>query len=258
MGLVRSHRFQFPAGQVPDWALGARAGIHFQGELMNTLSKKIIVVAVTCGLSACASIVGGRYQPVSVDTRVGDHSIVGANCTLTNDRGEVHVTTPGTVMVHRASAPLNISCEKGGSKIGEQSLPSHIRPMIWGNIVFGGLIGIIVDFSDGAAHHYPQMVTVMSKMASAAGQSSAVTTMSSSVTNQSGGLASMDSRIGKSMFTAAQNLAAREQCDSAIRVLMADGQRALFEADCSAGAPIKIECQQDQCTSLHAGTAATM
>lgn len=224
---------------------------------MHTLSKKIIVLAVTCGLSACASIVGGRYQPVSVDARVGDHGIVGANCTLTNDRGEVHVTTPGTVMVHRASAPLSISCEKGGAKIGEQSIPSHIRPMVWGNIVFGGLIGIIVDFSDGAAHHYPQMVTVMSQMASAAGQTSAVT-MSTSVTSQSGGLASLDSRIGKPMFIAAQNLAAREQCDSAIRVLMADGQRALFETDCAAGAPIKIECKQDQCTSLHAGAAATM
>lgn len=225
---------------------------------MKSLSKKVIVVAVTCGLSACASIVGGRYQPVSVDARAGDQSIVGADCTLTNDRGQVHVITPGTVMVHRASAPLSINCEKSGANVGEQSLPSHIRPMVWGNIVFGGLIGIIVDFSDGAAHHYPQMVTVMSQMASTAGEPSTGATTAMPAAGQSGGLASMDPRIGKSMFNAAQNVAAREQCDSAIRVLMADGPRALFEASCAAAAPIKIECQQDQCTSMHADTGNTM
>ncbi|OOG59922.1 hypothetical protein [Rhodanobacter sp. C03] len=225
---------------------------------MNSLSKQIIVVAVTCGLSACASIIGGRYQPVSIDARAGDQSIVGADCTLTNDRGQVHVTTPGTVIVHRASAPLSISCEKGGTKVAEQSVPSHVRGMVWGNIVFGGLIGVIVDFSDGAAHHYPQMVTVMSQMVSTAGQAdTGATTMGAPAAGQSGGLASLDPRIGKPMFNAAQNVAAREQCDSAIRVLMADGQRALFEASCAAAAPIKIECQQDRCTSMHADSGNT-
>lgn len=242
---------------------------------MDSLSKKIAVLVVTGSLSACASIVGGRYQPVSVDARTASQSqsIVGADCTLTNDRGVVHVITPGTANVHRAAAPLAISCEKNGTKIGEASLPAHVRGMVWGNILFGGLIGIIVDFSDGAAHHYPQTATVVSQVAPAdtrvgngvvaadppAGGATAVavTAVAASTvaaTNaQSGGLASLDPRIGRSTFTAAQNVSAREQCDSAIRVVMVDGSRALFEASCPAGAPIKIECQQDQCSSLHAG-----
>jgi hypothetical protein len=162
-------------------------------------------------------------------------------------------------MVHRAHGPLNIDCQKGGAQIAEQSVPSHIRPMVWGNFLFGGGIGFIVDFSDGAAHHYPQMVTVTSQMASAAGQTySGMTTMATPAAGQSGSLASMDPRIGKPMFNAAQNVAARAQCDSAIRVLMADGQRALFEASCQAGASVKIECQQDQCTPMHGDTTSTM
>lgn len=227
---------------------------------MHSLNRKIIVVAMVGGLSACASIVGGRYQPVTVDTRSANQDIVGAECTLSNDRGQFHVTTPGTVTVHRASGPLDIRCRKDGADIAEQSFPSSIRPMVWGNLLIGGLVGIIIDFSDGAAHHYPRTVTVTSAgtgnplAASATPYQAAPSYQAPLPAGQPNGLASMDGRIGKSMFDAAQNVAAREQCDRAIHVVMVDGPHALLKTSCSATTSIEIECQQDRCSALHAST----
>ena len=120
---------------------------------MNQLSKKAAVLGLTCGLSACASIVGGTHQHLSVETHSTSQDVVGADCTVSNERGEQHVTTPGIVTVHRGSGPIQVRCVKDGEAIGDQSFASTVRPMEWGNILFGGLIGLVVDFSDDAAHH---------------------------------------------------------------------------------------------------------
>ncbi|MBB6246845.1 hypothetical protein [Rhodanobacter sp. A1T4] len=231
---------------------------------MHQLSKKAAVLGLTCGLSACASIVGGTHQHLSVETRSTNQDIVGADCTVTNERGEQHVTTPGIVTVHRGSGPLDVRCVKDGAPIGGQSFASTVRPMEWGNILFGGLIGLVVDFSDDAAHHYPDVLKVMTTYsgqqtsntyyvpsAAAPGAVSAPVLMGPS---QSDGLASLDNRISPATFNAAQNVAARQQCDRAIHVVMADGQRALFESTCPASTTLQIECKAAECVPVHTAT----
>ena len=226
---------------------------------MRQLSKRATVLGLTCGLSACASIVGGTHQHLSVETRSASHEIVNAECTVSNSRGEQSVSTPGVVTVHRDSGPVDIRCVKDGAPIGSQQFSAHVRPMVWGNLLFGGLIGVIVDFSDGAARHYPNVLEVMTTYS---GPSAFASNAQSGPINDAGprssghapaeanGLASMDGRISPAMFNAAQNVAATRQCARDIHVVMADGKRALFVSRCAASAPLQIECNESACEPL--------
>lgn len=229
---------------------------------MQHLWKKGLVFACAMSLAACASITGGRYQNVAVEARAADQKVT-ADCTLSNGRGMVHVVTPATAVVRRSSQNLNVTCQKDGRQIAQQSYESNLRGMLWGNLLFGGLIGIVVDFSNGAAHHYPDTLSVLlpSSYASipmvpgANGAYVARGAPSAALAPPApGGFASLDRRISPSMFKAAQNLASAKQCDRAIRVLMVDGKRALFEAQCSSADLVQIKCESDQCVALRPAT----
>jgi hypothetical protein len=62
------------------------------------------------------------------------------------------------------------------------------------------------------------------------------------------GLAALDSRIGKPMFEAAQDVASAHQCERMLRVRSVDGDNAHFFSRCdSGGAPIEILCNATSC-----------
>lgn len=246
---------------------------------MHTLGKSGLVIACVASITACASITGGKYQKIDVQPHTASgETIAGATCRLSNDRGSVNVTAPGVARVHRSSSPLDVNCRKDGATVAQQSFPSSVRGMVWGNILFGGLIGIVVDFSNGAAHHYANRLNLVGTdiggVASSAGLPGAPVASVGAVDDkvvssapsgggaqpheqqlatafQPGGPASLDPRIGTSMFNSAQNVAAIQQCDRMIRVLEVDGQHALFFTQCE-GRPQKlhIECTAADCVPL--------
>ena len=106
-------------------------------------------------LSGCASITESKNQSMSVTTG----EVTGAMCTLSNSKGSYFVTTPGTVMVRNACDQLAISCTKKGyvpANPGAGVIQDKAKKMAWGNIIFGGIIGIAVDRTTGAGCQYPQ------------------------------------------------------------------------------------------------------
>lgn len=131
---------------------------------MNQIIKNLClagcsgVLALTTG---CASIVGGTNQSISVETRsMGGDLVAGANCKLENPKGTWYVTTPGSVTIHRAYDDLSIYCTKTGEQPGIASAKSSTKGMAFGNILFGGVIGVGVDTATGAAYDYPTLITV--------------------------------------------------------------------------------------------------
>ncbi|NKJ23243.1 hypothetical protein [Dyella sp. SG609] len=226
---------------------------------MKLIARTACVAACALLLSSCATIVGGKYQNVSVDTKASDQSSIAAQCTLSNDRGTVSVTTPGTARVRRSDGALDVSCQKDGAQIGQQTYHASTRGMVWGNLLFGGLIGIVVDFTNGAAHHYPDHLSVTSynkhydaaAMAGGAPATMGSGSAAASVPAAAGDLASLDRRIAPATFNAAQNVAAARQCDRALHVVMADGARSLLEANCPGAEPVHIECDGDKCVAVH-------
>ncbi|WP_423415859.1 hypothetical protein RLW55_05935 [Hyphomicrobium sp. B1] len=109
------------------------------------------------GTSACASIVDGQNQALSVNTIPKG----GAICKLTNGKGTWYVNnTPGTVTVTRGYDDMVTSCELKGYGSGSTASKSSTKGMAAGNIIFGGIIGGGVDMATGAAYDYPSEITV--------------------------------------------------------------------------------------------------
>jgi hypothetical protein len=129
--------------------------------MFNARTIAAIAIAGSSMLTGCASIVNGSNQVISVDARSKGQQIVGATCRLDNGKGTFFVTTPGTVTVHRAYDDMNVKCEKEGLPTGLATVKSSTKPMAYGNILFGGVIGAAVDAGSGAAYDYPSLITVL-------------------------------------------------------------------------------------------------
>ncbi|TAK72074.1 MAG: hypothetical protein EPO11_10500 [Gammaproteobacteria bacterium] len=122
----------------------------------KTITSIIIAASLTT-LTGCASIVSGQHQAVSVNTA----PVKEAKCSLENSKGKWYVSNaPGSVMVNRSYSDMRVTCEKNGYKKTEKTVASSTKPLVFGNVLFGGPIGAGVDIADGAAYDYPQEIRI--------------------------------------------------------------------------------------------------
>lgn len=103
-------------------------------------------------LSACATIVSGTTQTVTVST-----DPAAATCTL--DRAGTRVgaipSTLGSVRLDKSGKDLAVTCAKEGYKTATIQQASSFNGVTFGNILAGGVIGIVVDAASGANFNYP-------------------------------------------------------------------------------------------------------
>jgi hypothetical protein len=122
----------------------------------------LAAAAAALALSGCATIFNGQHQPVTI-TSVPD----GATLTVTNSAGEkVHSgTTPATVTLKRGagyfrSESYTLVFEKTGFAKREITLSGTMSGWFIGNILFGGLIGMLaVDPVTGGMYVFPESVS---------------------------------------------------------------------------------------------------
>lgn len=120
-------------------------------------SCRVLPLVALTVLPACASVVGGTKQPVTVDTA----PVTAARCSLTNDKGTFTVdSTPGSVVVGRSIEDLVVTCGKEGHRGSPLRVASTTKALAFGNILAGGLIGAAVDRGTGAAFDYPAIIHV--------------------------------------------------------------------------------------------------
>jgi len=110
--------------------------------------------------TGCASITGSRNQPISVTTTHEGKPIIGANCTLVNDKGTWYVNTPGSVVILKAYGDMSATCKKEESHAGAATFQSANEGSVWGNVIAGGLIGYAVDAGTGAGFSYPPTLNI--------------------------------------------------------------------------------------------------
>lgn len=119
---------------------------------MNT-GLKALVLATSFAVAGCASIVSKSSWPVSVQSNP-----TGARCVIANKEGvQVHAgETPLALTLNASSGfftsqDYSITCDKEGYQTAKAEMPSSLNGWYLGNIIFGGLIGIlIVDPATGA------------------------------------------------------------------------------------------------------------
>lgn len=112
----------------------------------------VAALSAAIALNGCAVIVSGHSQPIKVSTTPE----TGADCTLTNPRGQWHVVSPGAVRVLRSNYDMKITCTKDGWSSQPGTIPSKFNGWVLGNVLIGGIVGIIIDASNGASARYPQ------------------------------------------------------------------------------------------------------
>ena len=172
---------------------------------------------VSSQLVGCASVSNGTTSAIKIDTLSKDgRSISGARCELSNDSGTVSLTTPGSVIVHRSSSDLKITCTKDGFDPASGTATSRMTGSFYGNILIGGGIGMIVDHSNGSAYNYPEwMQLVMGSNLFFDRRNSAdnLPTPSTSIAN-----GTVDAQPASGMNTIQQNQAASAAAPTSIRV----------------------------------------
>lgn len=128
------------------------------------MKKQLLSIALSLALlTGCSSIVSRSDYAVSINS-VPD----GANYVITNRAGiQVHSgLTPSTVTLKSSSGffkgeTYNIALKRDGYADQTFTLASTVDGWYFGNILFGGLIGmLIVDPATGAMYTLPTVVSV--------------------------------------------------------------------------------------------------
>lgn len=116
-----------------------------------------VAVMAVAALSGCATITKSSSQTVTIDTRPP-----GATCALARGgkRFAVVNPTPGSISVDKSSDAISVSCTMDGYLETAGTLESSFQAMTFGNILFGGLIGVAVDAASGAMHEYTPLITI--------------------------------------------------------------------------------------------------
>lgn len=130
---------------------------------MKTMTTGISALTLALILSGCASIIGDSQYPVTINS-----SPTNVAFEIRNRAGNpvYSGTTPDTVTLKSSSGYFKgeqyaIHFNKSGHEEKTETLPSQVSGWYWGNILLGGLVGmLIVDPATGAMYKLPPEVTV--------------------------------------------------------------------------------------------------
>ncbi len=127
------------------------------------MSKQLAITALALLLcTGCASVMNESTHPIRVETRKANGDFVaGAECRLSNDYGQVSMKSGDTAQIRRSSQDLDITCTHPGDKDAKARAISRANSGMWGNIIFGGGIGAIIDHNKGTAYTYPTWVQLV-------------------------------------------------------------------------------------------------
>lgn len=128
---------------------------------MNSRLRRLAVLGTLAGapalLGGCATLTKGSSQNITVTT-----DPIGAICTLTREGEVIGIVnpTPGTLNVSKSHTDLVVRCVKDDYVDAVGNVGSKFQAMTFGNILFGGLVGVVVDAASGASAEYEPTITI--------------------------------------------------------------------------------------------------
>jgi hypothetical protein len=129
--------------------------------------RAVLAVGLLTGLSGCATLASDDHQSIVVTS-----DPVGATCNVRAGGDFVAQVplTPGTVLVHKSRHDIAIDCVKPGYFPGAAVLEPRFNEWVWGNLIYGGNLGMLVDTASGAFNNYPTWVSVLMRRQTFPGQ----------------------------------------------------------------------------------------
>ena len=117
-----------------------------------------VAIVTSLALTACASIIEGSTDTINVKPQPNGN----VTCTLTSGRESLTANIPATVSVKKSRTDMMVDClDSTNQAKGNTRIASDIEPWAFGNILFGGLIGLGIDWYTGAAYNYPNDAVVL-------------------------------------------------------------------------------------------------
>ena len=110
-------------------------------------------------MGGCSTITQDSGQSLAL-TATYEGKSVETECKLENDKGQWTTKTPSNVTVRKSSEDLTVTCKKDGLPDGLLKAISRAAGSMWGNIIFGGGVGAIIDHSKGTGYDYPNQLPV--------------------------------------------------------------------------------------------------
>ncbi len=116
---------------------------------------QLLILLITAG---CATLTTGGFQSISIKT-----DPEGADCRFSRGGNVVARVnpTPGPILIGKDSGSISVLCRKDGYQDTAGTVGSEFQPMTFGNIILGGLVGVVIDASSGAMTKYPDAVTFL-------------------------------------------------------------------------------------------------
>ena len=127
-------------------------------EKLAAAGRLVAVVALGIVASACATVVGGTTQDVLVESQPP-----GAECKIDRVGATIGFVkaTPGRVNVSRSKDDVIVSCTREGYEQSNEVLVSSFTGATVGNLLLGGLVGVMVDAASGANNKYSDRVLIV-------------------------------------------------------------------------------------------------
>lgn len=118
---------------------------------------KLSFLAAWCvSLAGCASMVSDNVSRTLIESRPE-----AARCDLYGHGFNRSVDTPVSLQLPASAAPITVVCQADGHRLASILLDSETDGWIFGNILIGGGIGILVDGARGAGQKYPPTVLII-------------------------------------------------------------------------------------------------
>jgi|AVFP01.1.fsa_nt_gi hypothetical protein len=115
----------------------------------------VSVMGAALLMCSCATMVRDWEQPVTFTS-----DPPGARLLLDS---ALRGTTPAVISVMRSPQPVTVRLEKDGYHPETFVLEEHMHPMVMGNILIGGVIGLGIDAASGKSQDYVDSVHVRLK-----------------------------------------------------------------------------------------------
>jgi hypothetical protein len=122
------------------------------------MRRLALILSCVTGLPGCATLVTDDHQSIAIRS-----DPLGAACQVQQGADLVATIsqTPGTAFLVKGRHDLAINCALPGYYPGAAVVESHFQDMTYGNVLIGGLVGVLVDTSSGAIKEYPRTVIVL-------------------------------------------------------------------------------------------------
>lgn len=125
---------------------------------LAAIGRLMAIVGLALASSACATIISGTTQDLYVDT-----DPKGASCKIDRQGATVGMVnpTPGKATVPRHKDNIIVSCALDGYQQSNEVLASSFSGATFGNLLLGGIVGVVIDASSGANNQYPERIVVV-------------------------------------------------------------------------------------------------